>query len=295
MNKDIHCKTDSMDKLVAAADAQSVARDGAPGTQDDFERLARTIWRLRQSDGCPWDREQTHESIRKNMIEEAYETAEAIDEGNASHLCEELGDVLMQVLLHAQIADDAGEFTLADVCRGLNEKLVRRHPHVFNDTSSADTADEVLDIWENVKNAERQTASEQEGAPVGLLDSVPHALPALMQCQKISKRAARVGFEWETVEDVWEKVDEERQEFLDEPTGTPEAELEFGDMLFALVNVARLEGIDAEEALERSCEKFRSRWGTMEEIARQQGEELADLNTAELNELWNCIKQNCEQ
>ena len=134
------------------------SRPGAPGTQDDFERLARTIWRLRQQDGCPWDREQTHESIRKNMIEEAYETAEAIDEGNSAHLCEELGDVLMQVLLHAQIADDAGEFTLADVCRGLNEKLVRRHPHVFNDKTQADSADEVLDIWENVKSDEREKA-----------------------------------------------------------------------------------------------------------------------------------------
>ena len=214
------------EKLVAAADAQSASRPGAPGTQDDFERLARTIWRLRQQDGCPWDREQTHESIRKNMIEEAYETAEAIDEGNSAHLCEELGDVLMQVLLHAQIADDAGEFTLADVCRGLNEKLVRRHPHVFNDKTQADSADEVLDIWENVKSDEREKASEQEGKPVGLLDSVPHALPALMQCQKISKRAARVGFEWETVGDVWDKVEEEHQEFLAEEPGTPAAELE---------------------------------------------------------------------
>ncbi len=282
------------EKLVAAADAQSASRPGAPGTQDDFERLARTIWRLRQQDGCPWDREQTHESIRKNMIEEAYETAEAIDEGNSAHLCEELGDVLMQVLLHAQIADDAGEFTLADVCRGLNEKLVRRHPHVFNDRAQADSADEVLEIWENVKSDEREKASRQEGKPVGLLDSVPHALPALMQCQKISKRAARVGFEWETVGDVWDKVEEEHQEFLAEEPGTPAAELEFGDMLFALVNVARLEGIDAEEALERSCEKFRSRWSIMEEMAREQGEELSEMGTDKLNELWNCVKQEHE-
>ena len=294
MDKSAAHEASDMDKLVAAADAQSLARPGAPGVQDDFERLARTIWRLRQDDGCPWDREQTHESIRKNMIEEAYETAEAIDEGSAAHLCEELGDVLMQVLLHAQIADETSEFTLADVCRGLNEKLVRRHPHVFNEKTSADTADEVLDIWENVKSGEREKASEQEGKPVGLLDSVPHALPALMQCQKISKRAARVGFEWDTVEDVWDKVDEERQEFLAEKSGTPEAELEFGDMLFALVNVARLEGIDAEEALERSCEKFRTRWAAMEEIARQRGQELENLSTAELNELWNCIKQSRE-
>ena len=266
------------------ADEQTLSREGAPGTHPEFDRLVRTIWRLRQPDGCPWDKVQTHDSIARNMIEEAYETLDAIEQGSDRHLCEELGDVMMQILLHAQIADDEGAYDIDAVCRGLNEKLVRRHPHVFGELG-ADNPDEVLDIWESVKAGEREAEGAQEEARPGLLDSVPRSLPALMQCQKISKRAARAGFEWDTVEDVWDKVEEERREFLAEERGTAAAEMEFGDLLFALVNVARHEGIDAEAALRASNDKFRRRWAAMEARANLDG-----LSTEELNRLWDEVK-----
>ena len=274
---------------IEQADEQTLARDGAPGTHPEFDRLVRTIWRLRQADGCPWDKVQTHDSIARNMIEEAYETLDAIEQGSDAHLLEELGDVMMQVLLHAQIGADEGSFGIDDVCRTLNEKLVRRHPHVFGELG-ADSPDEVLDIWESIKAGERQAAGERDHERPGLLDSVPRSLPALMQCQKISKRAARAGFEWDTVEDVWDKVAEERAEFLAEPRGSEAAEMEFGDLLFALVNVARHEGIDAEAALRASNDKFRRRWGAMEAHAAREGIDLEGLSTAELNRIWDAVK-----
>ena len=290
------------DAPAARADAQTLLRHDAPRRQEAFEEVARTIWRLRQADGCPWDREQTHESIKKNMIEEAYEAVDAIEAGDAAHLREELGDVLMQVLLHAQIAADAGEFTIADVCRDLDEKLVRRHPHVFGTGVSAATSDEVLDIWSSVKLEEQrereQAAAEGQGAaadasaaqPSGLLDSVPRCMPALMQAQKISKKAAACGFDWETTEDVWAKVDEERAEFAAEERGSERAVEEFGDVLFAAVNVARKEGVDAETALRLSCEKFRTRWAAIEAAAEASGRSCAGLSNGELEELWEKAK-----
>lgn len=274
---------------ISRVDEQTLARDGAPGEHPEFDRLVRTIWRLRQPDGCPWDKVQTHDSIARNLIEEAYEALDAIEQGSDAHLLEELGDVMMQILLHAQIAADEGAYGIDDVCRSLNEKLVRRHPHVFGELG-ADNPDEVLDIWESVKAGERQAAGERDHEAHGLLDSVPRSLPALMQCQKISKRAARAGFEWDTVEDVWDKVDEERAEFLAEERGSANAEMEFGDLLFALVNVARHEGIDAEAALRASNEKFRRRWGAMEAHAASQGLEIEALSTEELNKIWDEVK-----
>lgn len=274
------------DDARARADAQTLLRADAPRRQRELEQAVRTIWRLRQPDGCPWDKVQTHESIKKNMIEEAYEAIDAIEAGDAAHLREELGDVLMQVLLHAQIAADAGEFTFADICRDLDEKLVRRHPHVFGAGVSATGADEVLDIWSRVKLEERRDATEADDAPAGLLDSVPRALPSLMQAQKISKKAAACGFDWDTTQDVWDKVDEERREFSAEERGSEQALDEFGDVLFSAVNVARKEGIDAETALRHSCEKFRARWSSMEHAARAQGRSPEDLSHEELEELW---------
>lgn len=267
------------------ADAQTLLRSDAPRDQRELEQAVRTIWRLRQNDGCPWDREQTHASIAKNMIEEAYEAVDAIEAGDAAHLREELGDVLMQVLLHAQIAEDAGEFTFADVCRDLDDKLVRRHPHVFGSGVAAHDSAEVLDIWSKVKLDERRDA-EQSGSTSSLLDAVPRALPALMQAQKISKKAANCGFDWETTADVWAKVDEERAEFAAEETGSEGALEEFGDVLFSVVNVARKEHIDAETALRRSCEKFRERWTAMEKAAAEKDQSLADVSREELEQLW---------
>ena len=336
-------------RLSDLVDEQNASRPTAPTNHPQVDRLIRTIWRLRQDDGCSWDREQTHASITKNMVEEAYEAVDAIEANDVAHLCEELGDVLEQVLLHSQIAADAGEFDIDDVARGLNEKLVRRHPHVFGDLAraaegrsasgagaigSVDTAEglgdsdaarpgapgnawpdggsldarpdapdaarlvgaapeasAVLDIWDDVKRLEREARGElADGRVAGLLDSVPSSLPALMQAQKISKRAAKAGFEWETTADVWAKVAEERAEFEAEEPGSAEAAVEFGDLLLALVNVARKEGIDAEEALAASNRKFRARWARMEAMAREAGRDVEALSTAEQNDLWDRAK-----
>ena len=259
----------------------------------DLRDFVALITFLRSPDGCPWDQVQTHESIRRNFLEETYEVCEAIDAGDTAHLKEELGDVLMQVVLHAQIAADAGEFTLADVARDIDAKLIRRHPHVFGD-ADADNSDEVLKIWDEVKLAEKaakdKAVAAGEAAPEGLLDGVPTHLPALMQAQKVSRKAAAVGFEWETVQDVWDEVAEERAEFEAEAPGSPEREMEFGDLLFALVNVARKEGIDAESALRASTAKFRRRWAAMEQMAANAHVDLAELSTHGLNDLWDAAK-----
>ena len=284
-----------------------------------FDALVDTIAALRAPDGCPWDRSQTHATIAHNMLEEAYEAVDAIEHDDPVHLREELGDVLMQVVLQSQIAADAGEFTIDDVCADINAKLIRRHPHVFGEVQAAD-ANEVLGIWEQVKLAEKEAADAQASAagqpPAGLLDSVPSGFPALMQAQKISKKAVAAGFEWETIDDIWDKVDEERAELIaayeaapksangkmlsparaDESLIPPDprveaAELELGDVLFCLVNVARRMGIDAEGALRASCAKFRRRWARVEQAARDQGESVEDLPMEQLEELWQKAKR----
>ena len=260
----------------------------APLAGDEFAAFVDTIAALRAPGGCPWDREQTHES---NMIEEAYEAVDAIEQHDAAHLREELGDVLLQVVLQSQIAADAGEFTVADVCHDVNEKMIRRHPHVFGEEAAA-SADEVLSIWDNVKLAEKSASDAQEEAPKGLLDAVPVSFPALLQAYKISRKAVAVGFEWETVEEVWAKVEEEIAEFKQAcQNGTAEEkELEFGDVLFSLVNVARKEGIDAETALRASCRKFRERWAFMEGAAWGQGLRIEELSMEEMQQLWDQAK-----
>ena len=305
-------------QLAAAVDEETKARPGAPQTHPEFDRLVRTIWRLRQEDGCPGDKEQTHQSISKNMIEEVYEAVEAIAEGSPEHLEEELGDVLEQVLLHSQIEADSGVvggdsaggardraagtadtcdraagFDIDDVCRALNQKLVRRHPHVFGpEAGSTSSAAAVLDVWESVK-AEERASAEDTVHTEGLLDSVPQSLPALMQAQKISKRAAKMGFEWASVDDVWNKVAEERAEFDAEAPGTQQKTDEFGDILFALISVARWEGIDAEEVLMSACRKFRARWSYMEKAAAERGFSLDEK--PELQEdLWQEAKRHLD-
>lgn len=281
-----------------ASSLAGITRDTATlvDAREEMQALVETIWRLRQPDGCPWDRKQTHASIAKNMIEEAYEALDCIEANDSAHLREELGDVLMQVVLHAQIAADVGEFTMADVASDINQKLIRRHPHVFGDlAAAAKDADEVLAIWDSVKLAEKGDKDDAAAArgerPEGLLDGVPRALPALMEAQKVSRKAAAVGFEWDTVEAVWDKVAEERREFEAEGPGSEKRALEFGDMLFALVNVARKEGIDAESALRASTAKFRARWEAVEELAYNRNQAPEDLTTDELNELWDEVKR----
>lgn len=263
----------------------------APLAGETFAAFADTIAALRAPNGCPWDREQTHESIARNMIEEAYEAVDAIEQRDVTHLREELGDVLLQVVLQSQIAADAGEFTVADVCRDVNAKMIRRHPHVFGE-AAAGSAEDVLSIWDNVKLAEKSAADAQTEEPEGLLDSVPASFPALLQAYKISRKAVAAGFEWDTVEDVWAKVEEEIAEFKQacRSDDAQAKELEFGDVLFSLVNVARKEGIDAETALRATCRKFRERWAFMEGAAWGQGKRIEELDMDEMQQLWDQAK-----
>lgn len=272
-----------------------------------FDSFVNTVAKLRSPDGgCAWNRAQTHASIGDYLIEEAYEALDAIQAENTDHLREELGDVLLQVVLHSQIAADAGEFTIDDVCATIDEKMIRRHPHVFGDVR-AENANEVADLWEQVKLAEKSAEADIEKH---LLDDVPTHFPALLQAQKISRKAVAVGFEWETLDDVWDKVAEERAELeaayaaapktpdgkilRDESENDPRvaaAEMEFGDLLFSLVNVARKMGIDAESALRASNEKFRRRFALVEDAAREQGRTLDDLSLDEMEACWQRIKR----
>lgn len=283
------------EKLVAEVEARE---------HPAFGEFVATIEALRAPDGCPWDREQTHRSIAHNMIEEAYEAVDAIEADDVAHMREELGDVLLQVVLQSQIAADAGEFTIDDVCADVNEKMIRRHPHVFAE-AQAENANEVLDLWDQVKLAERTDASD--AIPEGLLDGVPKSFPALMQAQKVSRKAAAAGFEWESVDGVWAKVGEEIAELKAAYAAAPKSadgkvlkevdpraadalELEAGDVFFALVNVARKMGVNAENALRATCSKFRSRWSFMEGAAWGQGRRIEDLGADELEELWQAAK-----
>lgn len=285
----------------------SVSTGAAKTAAPSFDAFVKTIAILRSPEGCPWDRQQTHASISKNMIEEAYEATAAIESGDPEHLKEELGDVLLQVVLQSQIAADAGEFTIEDVCATVNEKMIRRHPHIFGD-ATAETPEEVAAIWDQVKLQETEHPSgspnpstsavataeakrDQTGASAdvpSLLSSVPTGMPALMQAQKISRKAVSAGFEWPSVDHVWAKVYEEIDELKE--ASTEEAPLEFGDVLFALVNVGRKMGIDAESALRASCSKFRNRWSFMEVAAWAQGRQLQELTVDELQELWQSAK-----
>lgn len=258
------------------------------GRREAFDAFVKTIAALRAPDGCPWDREQTHESIAHNMIEEAFEAVDAIESGDVAHLREEFGDVLLQVVLQSQIAADEGEFTIDDVCRDVDAKMIRRHPHVFGEQAAHDSA-EVLDIWDSVKMKEKQSADAQAFERTGLLEGVPTSFPALMQAQKISRKAAAAGFEWDDVDGVWGKVMEEIAEFK-AAANADEAEDEFGDILFALVNVARWRHVDAEGALRRSCAKFRRRWSFIEGAAWAKGCDVSELSMDEMEELWRQAK-----
>lgn len=276
-------------------------------THPAFDQFVRTIGTLRSPEGCPWDRAQTHESIAKNMLEEAYEAVDAIEQHDAAHLREELGDVLLQVVLQAQMAADAGEFTIDDVCADVNAKMIRRHPHVFGQVDVAGAHD-VNDVWEQVKAQER-AAAKTGAAPESLLDQIPSGFPALMQAQKISKKAVAAGFEWETIDDVWAKVSEEIGELNEAYAQAPHdgkgridgeahpaeyeaAQLELGDVLFTLVNVGRKMGLDAESALRATCVKFRNRWRLMEQQAADGNRSLEGCPTDELLALWNAAKSN---
>lgn len=240
--------------------------------------------RLRGPGGCPWDQEQDHASLRNNLLEETYEALEALDSGDRGKLCEELGDLVMQVYLHAQLAREEGAFALADVVAGITAKLIRRHPHVFGPVE-VDGSDEVLRNWEAIKAHERA----ESGAEDSLLAGVPRTLPALAYAQAIGRRVARVGFDWERVEDVWAKVEEELDELRQAATPEQRAE-ELGDLIFALVNLARWFEVDAEDALRMTNAKFRQRFAHIEDEARRRGMALQDFSIAEMDALWEAAK-----
>ena len=244
-----------------------------------LDELVKTVQILRSPGGCPWDIEQTHQSIRQNMLEEAYEAVEAIDENNIEHLKEELGDVLLQVVLHSQIADDNNEFNIQDVAKMLNDKLIHRHPHVFSNIKVQDTK-EVLSNWEKLKSDEKK---ERKKA----LDGIPKTLPALLKAEKISKKAVRCGFEWENKKQVLECFLGEIEEFENAKT-KEEKEEELGDILFSLVNVARWEGLDCESALNFANKKFIKRFNKLEELAQKP---LEELSFEEYNDLWKKVKK----
>ncbi len=252
-----------------------------PNYQIEFERLVEIIARLRAPKGCPWDRQQTHRSLREFLLEESYEALEALDEGNMQKLRQELGDLLLQILLHSQIAQESHEFGLEDVLREIAEKLVRRHPHVFG-TTAAENAAEVAHNWEQIKKGERQPGAS-------ILGSVPVHLPALAYGQDIQRRAAQTGFDWENTEGVIEKLVEEVREFQSASIQT-EKEEEFGDLLFTLVNLARRLGIDSESALRQADRKFFLRFSYMEDLCRERGLKLEKLSPDEQNGLWEEAK-----
>jgi tetrapyrrole methylase family protein/MazG family protein len=254
-----------------------------PGALEEFQE---TIAHLRAPAGCPWDREQTHRSIRGNLLEEAYETLEALDADNPVHLAEELGDLLLQILLHTQIATEAGEFRMADVVAGVDSKIRRRHPHVFGE-ARVSGVDQVLQNWEEIKAGEREHEGNEER---GLFGGVPLALPALEQAVSYQKRAARVGFDWPEISGVRAKLDEELGE-LDVARNDQEREAEMGDLLFAAVNYARWLKVDPEAALREANARFRVRFGRVEAAAKRLGKPLTDMSLEELDALWEEAKR----
>jgi tetrapyrrole methylase family protein/MazG family protein len=247
----------------------------------NFDALVAVIDRLRAPDGCPWDREQTHLSVRDSLLEECYEVLEAIDAGDAAELKTELGDLLMQVVFHAKIAAENGDFTLHDVVEGIVSKLIRRHPHVFGEKEARDSA-AVLRHWEDIKKTERP-------AKTSMLDGVPRAMPALAYSQEIQGRVARVGFDWNDDQGVLDKLAEEVTE-LKKAAVAAEKEAEFGDILFTLVNYGRRQGIDAESALRGSGRKFTGRFRAMENYCCEKGLAFKELSFEQQNELWERVK-----
>lgn len=247
-----------------------------------FDELAEIIARLRAPDGCPWDREQTHASLKKYLLEEAYETLEALDESDPRKLSEELGDLLLQILLHAQIASEAGEFNIEDVIQGIAAKLIKRHPHVFGD-AKVENARDVEINWEMIKQRERAEDSS-------LLDSVPKNMPALAYSRAIQERAASIGFDWGDLGGVLEKVAEELEELQQAQNGE-ERRHEFGDLLLALTNTARWMEVDPEEALRLANRRFYHRFTYMEDLCRKRGLSLNNMTLEEMDALWNEAKR----
>jgi tetrapyrrole methylase family protein / MazG family protein len=278
-----------------------------PNAGGDFQKLVAVMSRLRAPKGCPWDREQTHTTLRTYLIEEAYEVLDALDSTDDEKFAEELGDLLLQVLFHAQIAHEEGRFDIRDVIREIYEKMIRRHPHVFGSVH-AKTAADVLRNWEQIKIQERQakspgaagkSASSAPGSvdsaePASVLDGVPRALPALLEALQLTRKAARIGFDWPSVEGIFDKLTEETRELQSvlaaEPRNSSRVEGELGDILFVAVNLARFLHIDPEIALKKTCAKFAGRFRTMERLARKQGTALPKVPRPQMEAYWDQAK-----
>ena len=256
-----------------------------PENLEQFATLVDIISRLRAPDGCPWDRKQTHTSLREHLLAECYEVLETLDEGDSGKLCGELGDLLLQIVLHAQIAAEAGEFEVSDVIEGINAKLIHRHPHVFGSKKVKD-AEEVAVNWEILKQ-------EEGKADASMLASVPRRMPALGYSLEIQKRVARVGFDWANIDGVIDKLVEEVEE-LKQADSQEQRMWEFGDLLFTLVNIARQLGVDSEAVLREANRRFYRRFCYMEESCRQRGKDLSELSFSEQNALWEEAKKKVE-
>ena len=265
-----------------------------------FEKLVAVQARLRAPNGCPWDREQTHQSLRTYLIEEAYEVVEALESGNDAKFAEEMGDLLLQIVFHSQIAREEGRFTVAEVIREIHDKMIRRHPHVFGETHAKDSA-EVLRNWEAIKAEERRAAGkkgdavdgEETAGQTSLLDGVSHALPATLEGFQLTRKASRIGFDWEEAGGVFEKMREETEE-LKKAWGEqdqPKMEEELGDLLFAAVNLSRFLKIDPEIALKKANAKFSRRFRSMEALARKNGRQFKDLRREEMEAFWENAKR----
>lgn len=255
--------------------------------KSDFDKLVEVMDRLRSEDGCPWDREQTHASLKPFLLEETYEVLEAIDLQDDKELCNELGDLLLQVVFHAQIAREENRFCAAEICRAIVDKLVRRHPHVFGD-GQAENPDQVLANWEEIKREERSN----RGEPASILDGVPRHLPALLRAQRLQAKAARVGFDWQHIDGPLDKVEEEFAELRqawDRGDGK-EVEEEFGDLLFALVNTGRFLDLCPEDALRRAAGKFESRLRAVEAILKEQKKDINEVSLKEMDRIWDQVK-----
>jgi MazG family protein len=284
-----------------------------------FERLVALQTQLRAPGGCPWDREQTHESLRRFLIEETYEVLDVMEAGSSREFASELGDLLLQVVFHSVLAEEAGRFTISDVIESIHTKMVRRHPHVFGNVNAA-TSGEVLKNWEQIKAEERAVEGKRspgKDSDESLLGGIPRSLPATLEAYQITRRAAHIGFDWDNLEGIFEKIDEEKRELLEvrsarslagknsgaESSPSERAsftagpahgrvEEEAGDLLFAAVNVARFLGVDPEIALKKANRKFRKRFNFMEAAAQREKLRLADLPRERMEELWNEAKSS---
>jgi tetrapyrrole methylase family protein/MazG family protein len=254
-------------------------------TRYGYYDLVAVMKRLRAPGGCPWDREQTHESLKADLIEECYELNDAIDEQDDAHIVEELGDVLMDVVFHSTIATEQGRFTENDVADGIVKKMIYRHPHVFG-TEKAETTEAVLKRWDELKQAEKHQKTQKE-----VLCAVPKRFPALMRSAKVQKRARKVGFDWNDVSDALPKIYEELDELKDAMSGSGSVAEEAGDLLFAIVNVVRLLGLDGEQILHDATDKFITRFGKMEELAAADGKDLSKLPLSEQDVYWEKAKK----